>query len=627
MRLSTATTITLASGFASALTTPGAVQLPRAAPDAPSGGYAPAMVDCLKDSPKVREGTSLSKQEKDWLEKRDSKTRPAVAKFLQRVKVSDFDSEAYLKKDDAYPRVSIAISGGGYRALMNGAGFIQAADSRTAGDGGISGLLEATTYLSGLSGGGWLVGSIYGNNYTTIDDLLASEEVWQFQDSILSGPPTPDDTIGVLDTASYWKALYREVQSKKDAGYEISLTDFWGRAVSYQLLEGAKGGLGYTYSSFADDATFKNGDSPFPILVADGRAPGTKVISLNSTVFEFNPFEMGSWDPTLNAFVPIKYLGSNFDGGEIANGTCTRGFDALSFVMGTSSSLFNMMLQTELPDSIPSSIQDTIQSLITTIDEENNDIAQYKPNPFKNYRPKEVTLASSDSLDLVDGGLDLQNIPLQPVLQPSRGVDVIFAIDSSADTNNWPNGTALRATYDRSLTDIASGVTFPPVPPANTFINLGLNRAPTFFGCSASNFSSDAAIPPLVVYMPNEPLTTFSNVSTFDRTHEIKVRNAIVRNGFQAAKRDRLDDKWPTCVACAVMSRSFDRTGTEPPAACKQCFDRYCWDGKLDETPVLKYEPELTFPGEAESESAGSRTSLGGVLGLAAMAAGYAFLL
>jgi len=586
------------------------LNLPRAAPDSPSGGYAPAVVDCPSSRPVVRQGLSLSTQETDWLKARDPKTKIALNNFFKRVNVANFDYASYLQKDNAYPRVAIAASGGGYRALLNGAGFITAADERTGGDGGISGLLQASTYLAGLSGGGWLVGTIFGNNFSTIPSLQSDKNVWQFQDSILTGPPSTA-LIGVLDTARYWSDILSQVSSKDKAGFETSITDFWGRALSYQLLRGEEGGVAYTFSSISDSEDFKNGDTPFPILVADGRAPNTKIVNLNSTVFEFSAFELGSWDPTLSAFAPLRYIGSDFNGGSInSTGHCVRGFDQFGFVMGTSSSLFNMALLTTFPDTVPENIANTIKSFFTRLDEKNNDIAQYVPNPFKGYNTQLSSIGTSEELSLVDGGEDLQNIPLQPVIQPLRNVDVVFAIDSSADTTySWPNGTALRATYERSMDPIANGTQFPAVPDDNTFINLKLNQQPTFFGCSVANFSSGSTVPPLIVYIPNAPLSTFSNVSTFDPTYTIEERNAIVQNGFNVATRGNgtLDSQWPTCVACATLSRSFDRTGTEPPQACKDCFSRYCWNGSLNTTQVSTYEPSLLL-NAGTTESLGVRT-------------------
>ncbi|RYO79238.1 hypothetical protein DL766_008613 [Monosporascus sp. MC13-8B] len=95
---------------------------------------------------------------------------------------------------------------------------------------------------------------------------------------------------------------------------------------------------------------------------------------------------------------------------------------------------------------------------------------------------------------------------------PNRKINVIFAVNSSANTNNnWPNGTAFRATAKRSREEvIANGTAFSAVPDAKTFINLGLNRKPTFFGCDTSEFEA-GHIPPLIVYIPNTPYTYNSN--------------------------------------------------------------------------------------------------------------------
>jgi lysophospholipase len=164
---------------------------------------------------------------------------------------------------------------------------------------------------------------------------------------------------------------------------------------------------------------------------------------------------------------------------------------------------------------------------------------------------------------------------------------VLFAVDSSADTKtNWPNGTALRATLARS--EVVS-FPFPQVPDAETFINLGLNQRPTFFGCNES-------AGPLVVYLPNAPYTYHSNVSTFDLEYDIASRDAIIRNALNGATsgNSTLDTNWSSCVACAVLARSFDRSGGNArPAACRACYDRYCWNGTVDSRPVGTYEPNL----------------------------------
>jgi len=338
-----------------------------------------------------------------------------------------------------------------------------------------------------------------------------------------------------------------------------------------------------------------------PILIADERAPGEILISGNTTVFEFNPWEMGSFDPTLYGFAPLRFLGSNFSAGNLpSNQPCISGFDNAGFIMGTSSSLFNQIsLNLEMFPQIPSFLRDIIGGILSEVGEDNNDIADYTPNPFFHFNNDTNPSAKDKRLTLVDGGEDLQNIPLHPLIQPVRAVDVIFAIDSSADTveangdPNWPNGASLGATFARSQnSSMQNGTAFPSVPDNITFVNLGLNNRPTFFGCDIANLTGPA---PLIVYLPNAPYTYRSNTSTFQMEYNNTERNAIIQNGYNVATMGNgtLDAQWPTCVGCAILSRSWNRTGTRVPDVCNQCFRRYCWDGTVNTTTPAPYEPAI----------------------------------
>ena len=383
-------------------------------------------------------------------------------------------------------------------------------------------------------------------------------------------------------------------------------------ALSFQLVNASDGGASYTWSSIQLQESFANADSPMPILVADGRAPGESLIPGNTTVYEFNPFEFGTWDPTTYGFVPLEFLGSNFSDGVLAhNDQCVRGFDNVGYVMGTSSSLFNQFLLNVNQSSIPNLAKSFVTDILGNFNDSNNDIAQYQPNPFYGYNPRTSPVYKESSLTLVDGGEDLENIPLHPLIQPFRQVDVIFAVDSSADTNNyWPNGTALVATYQRSLEgssrdggNIANGTAFPAVPDENTFINLGLNTRPTFFGCNSSNTSSPT---PLVVYIPNSPYTYQSNFSTFTSSYNTSERNLIVENGYNVATMGNgtVNSTWSVCVGCAILQRSLERTKTAIPQVCTECFADFCWDGTVNSTKPADYEPlyRLTPPKSAATQ-------------------------
>ncbi|EPQ62283.1 Bgt-3292 [Blumeria graminis f. sp. tritici] len=579
-------------------------KIKRALPDSPSKDYAPAVVDCPENRPTIRNAEGISPDEAAWLELRRKQIFDPMVSWLSRMGIPDFDAPAYMNriKDDpkALPNIGIAASGGGYRALMNGGGFLAAADIRTINStetGHIGGLLQASTYLAGLSGGSWLVGSMYINNFSSVQELRDGNpdtSIWKFGNSILEGPET--QTIQILTTAEYFRTILSDVRAKDRAGFNTSITDYWGRALSHQLVNADDGGPSYTFSSIAQQESFKNASTPFPLIIANNRRPGVKTISTNSTIVEFNPYELGSWDASTNGFAPMRYLGSNFSNGVVPpGGKCVRGFDQAGFVMGTSSTLFNQILLSINETRAPNIIHDAVLSLGA----KNNDIAQYQPNPFFGYNAALNPTAKSMEFSLVDGGEDGQNIPLYPLIQPQRNVDVIFAVDSSADTEfNWPNGTSLVATYERSMDkSIQSNIAFPSIPDQNTFINLGLNSAPTFFGCDASNSTSPT---PLVVYIPNSPYSIQSNSSTFNLSYTDTQRNLIIRNGYNVATLGNgtshgnvtADTHWPTCVACAVLNRSFGKTKTPAPEACKKCYERYCWNGTLaSHMPTMVYQP------------------------------------
>lgn len=207
----------------------------RALPNAPDG-YTPQNTTCPSTRPTVRSASALSDNETSWLEMRRNNTINPMRDLLGRLNISGFDAESYItnnaKNASALPSIAIAVSGGGYRACLTGGGAIQAFDSREVNStaiGHLGGLLQSATYLAGLSGGGWLVGSIFVNNFTTITGLLDNNAspVWEFGNSIFEGPAT--GSIQILDSAEYYTGIEHEVSAKGDAGFNTSVTDYWGR--------------------------------------------------------------------------------------------------------------------------------------------------------------------------------------------------------------------------------------------------------------------------------------------------------------------------------------------------------------------------------------------------------------
>ncbi|KAL2827336.1 lysophospholipase [Aspergillus cavernicola] len=559
---------------------------PRGLPDAPNG-YAPRNVTCPADRPKIRGASTLSPSEESWLQIRQVKTLFALKEFFGHVSIPDFDAQGYLRQFSGDPKgqptIGIALSGGGDRALLQGAGVIKALDSRTENstvNGQLGGLLQAATYVSGLSGGSWLVGSIFMNNFSTISDLQSQHDVWNLNTFMIQG--LFDTRIrSALDNL---ESIEQDVIGKKNAGFTTTFADLWGRYIAHQMVEAPKGGVDYTWSSIGSTSEFENANMPMPLVVANGLNSGETVAGASAPIFEYNPWEFGTFDTSIYGFAPLEFLGSRF-----VSGSASR-TSSLPFSMPNMRGLFN------------STIFAPFSKALTTINTTQNLRAAYDPNPFYHYNQASSSFAQQKELSLVDAGEDDQNLPLWPLIQREREVDIIFASDSGsyAATHGWPNGESLVSTYERTIAHFDNSTSFPSIPDDNTFVNLGLNSRPTFFGCDSSNLTEPS---PLVVYLPNAPITTMSNYSDSKSSY-----NAAERNSS-------LDSDWTTCVGCAVLSRSFDKTKAMVPSTCTQCFQRYCWNGTIDSRVPSAYNPTLALPGGSTATSnSGTASSIVGPL-------------
>jgi lysophospholipase len=190
--------------------------------------------------------------------------------------------------------------------------------------------------------------------------------------------------------------------------------------------------------------SFSGHQQPFPIVVADSisskedatyNMPDGFGVPISNPMYEFNPCELirllvfcrttakltcladefGSYDPMLSSFVPMKYMGST-------TGKCVTGFDQLSYVQAISSNVFN------------GAESDVVNKLVTAFKALDSSagsgiLAAQIPNPFKGLSHSTYIESDDDVITLGDGGLDGQEIPLQPLLVKGRGVDVIVALD------------------------------------------------------------------------------------------------------------------------------------------------------------------------------------------------------
>ncbi|CAN6667908.1 lysophospholipase 1 [Trichomonascus vanleenenianus] len=573
----------------------------------PSGGYAPDDIKCPRDKNLVRFGIDLLPREVEYVQARKPSTKEALRDFLDRAGL-DFDYNSLLSQSANGISIGLAFSGGGYRAMLNGAGALAALDARnynTLDEGHMGGLLQAADYITGLSGGSWLLSSMYLNNYTTVEKLLHSEDLWNLDSSLFSTSSLS------LEGINEWRSIFQEVFAKHDAGFPVTITDIWSRALARQFIGNSNAGADMEWSDMTRWNFFHMKDAPYPIILLNGPGRGSQTADLlTNTVFEVTPYELGSFDPSLFAFFPLQYLGTGMDGGAVNDtDSCMSGFDNASFMFGTSSAIFNTVIYNVLKTA-GGLVGNIARHLIDILfDQTSFDVAVYEPNPFYNwespdpaYKLKRSNIVDPEALNLVDGGEDNQVIPLQPLLHRDRRVDVAFAFDYMSNTvYNWPNGNCLVKTMKKAQEDQfdkTNPITkFPKVPDEKTIINNGYASRPTFFGC----YETGPNPPPLVVYMANYPYTYYGNTTMFQMMYPTEQTMGLVTNGYNLmtqlnGTRDGYED-WPQCVSCAIVQREMKRQGLSPSLMCQQCLNKYCWDkvsiNTADPTHSRYYNPKI----------------------------------
>ncbi|KAH7910312.1 lysophospholipase catalytic domain-containing protein [Hygrophoropsis aurantiaca] len=582
----------------------------------PTAGACPDGFTLVRMAGSSSANQTLNPAESSYVQNRKTQVLPQAWKtYLANVEATNVTLPDYVSSilgggSSETPTLGIATSGGGYRAAIFGAGVLNALDGRneTSVQAGIGGLLQTATYLSGLSGGSWFLTSLAQANFPTIQELVFGPETssdanstwggWLAQYDLFAPNDDPvSDTLYITD-------LVEELRGKYDAGYIVTFADFWSRTLARHFTNGTTlsdffdesypHGAGILWSEVANTSSFMSYSIPFPIVAVDLDAPGQNesevvsgdIVPLTNPVMEFNVFEMGSYDPSLSAFIQTKYLGTT------NTSICITGYDQSSFVAGSSSELFNEYNLTNILNSTLGPILSVIDSLLPQSDVE-LDVASW-PNPFYGIAPDTFIDSNQKNLNLVDGGEDGEVIPLNPLLVKARDVDVIVAIDATSDVNNFADGSSLIATQDRAML-YPMAYSFPPVPTSmSEFTAQNLSTRPTFFGCdiTAANAST-----PLLIYLANggpphngeAPLTNTSTSQISYQPSEIQAMLdqvfIIATQGYPENATETEDPEWPACLACAVVDRARSRAGEDRSGVCASCFDRYCWDGStLSET-------------------------------------------
>lgn len=515
-----------------------------------ASSYAPVAVQCPSDplTRSVRHIGDISADEQNYYDSRKPMAQQALKSWFETVQKNNnvtFD----LCED--LPTMALAISGGGDRAALNGAGIIQAYDDREAKKTSMSGLYQTFMYEAATSGSNEMTGALERMDWPLVTDLINDLYANTFPVPILYPNGTKAASKPIYDE------IELQLEQKYAAGFRVSLIDVLGRLYGYHFIGPPNGSPDFLMSDIADQPKFKNYTVPFPIHMTVDMSKygvGCPEEHINNTQYEMTPFEFGSWNPDVSSFSKIKYLGSKPASGNL---TCVNKFDRLAFLTTCSGNTAGLDCPTQadiqkldnLTDYRFNITQDTFKGLV--------------PNPFFG-SASAPSIKDTEYLKLADGGGAQMGISVFPLINRPF-VDVIFASDNHNSTAaNHTDGTVLYNTYVLAKN---LGITnMPEVPNATVFAEQGLYKRNVFFGCHTPETQS-------IVYMPdtnyiyNSTSIYSSGTSTLSASD---VQAAVANGGLVGTYNDAAE--WPLCVACLIMKK----TNTTLPGECQQCFDDYC---------------------------------------------------
>lgn len=405
-------------------------------------------------------------------------------------------------------------------------------------------------------------------------------------------------------TIGFYINLHREVRQKKEAGFPISFTDYLGQALIDRVPVG-KLSSAKQFSNFLQSKKVAGYEVPIPIIVANAKT--SKRPDIRNVVFEFSPFEFGSWHQNVSKFINMEYLGSSVEKGKLEN--CVKGFDSLGFITATSSSLFNnalLYIWKMVTTNIESN--DKLKAIKTLfgvfgigLSQLRSDYAIYQPNPYYGDTDVLSSISGSSRLLLVDGGEDGENIPIRPLLVSGRENDVIFIVDSSSDKENLPQMRKLQDTYDnivmveknRRLVAVDEEIyemdPMPYIPTQKELLQSNYSlSAPIAFGCHLQSYSpirnnkkavasqkkslnSDTQVfhmPPILIYHGNYPITFQSNTSTFKLNYTKEEYNGMLNNGHHLFNNGDPQDEYLQCLGCVMLLRN---NANQTSSFCDEC--------------------------------------------------------
>ncbi|KAL1257757.1 hypothetical protein QQF64_011001 [Cirrhinus molitorella] len=266
----------------------------------------------------VRLGFDIPMEEKNFLAMR----RKVVSQALQ--KALNLSSAPEPSK---VPLVAVVCSGGGTRAMIGTFGGLRGLQKLN--------LLDAVSFITGVSGSTWTMASLYGDANWSNNDLNGIMESVKEEIS--------KSVLSVFSLERYKERM----EEREKQGHLVSLIDMWGLAIEY-LVQGEK-----KMGTLSDQQmALTKGQNPLPIYTALNMKNGKTACTIEAEWCEFTPYEAGF--TKYGAFVPAQNFGSEYYLGHMVKKLPESGIYSLLGIWSSVFSLSPTQLWSIVTGEIPS---------------------------------------------------------------------------------------------------------------------------------------------------------------------------------------------------------------------------------------------------------------------------------